>query len=54
MEEHKNIIKYFYGQTKEHSEAKELLAQAKDKGFTSAFIVAYKDGKKITIQEALK
>ncbi|MBN9284994.1 MULTISPECIES: N-acetylmuramoyl-L-alanine amidase [Flavobacterium] len=54
MEEDKNIIKYFYGQTKEHSEAKELLAQAKDKGFTSAFIVAYKDGKKITIQEALK
>ncbi|MEO4005177.1 N-acetylmuramoyl-L-alanine amidase [Flavobacterium sp. CAU 1735] len=54
MEEDKAIIKYYYGQVKEHSEAKELLNEAKEKGFTSAFIVAFKDGKKISIQEALK
>ncbi|WP_300491840.1 N-acetylmuramoyl-L-alanine amidase [Flavobacterium sp.] len=54
MEEDKTIIKYYYGQVKEHSEAKELLNEAKEKGFTSAFIVAFKDGKKISIQEALK
>ncbi|UUC44997.1 N-acetylmuramoyl-L-alanine amidase family protein [Flavobacterium cerinum] len=54
MEEDKTIIKYYYGQVKEHAEAKELLAEAKEKGFTSAFIVAFKDGKKISIQEALK
>lgn len=54
MEEDKTIIKYYYGHVKEHSEAKELLNEAKEKGFTSAFIVAFKDGKKISIQEALK
>ncbi len=54
MEEDKTIIKYYYGQVKAHSEAKELLNEAKEKGFTSAFIVAFKDGKKISIQEALK
>ncbi len=54
MEEDKTIIKYYYGQVKEHSEAKALLNEAKEKGFTSAFIVAFKDGKKISIQEALK
>lgn len=54
MEVDKTIIKYYYGQVKEHSEAKELLNEAKEKGFTSAFIVAFKDGKKISIQEALK
>lgn len=54
MDESTNLIKYYYGQVKDHSEAKQLLAEAKEKGYTSAFIVAFKDGKKISIQEALK
>jgi len=48
------VIKYFYGATPQYSEAKELLETAKEKGYTSAFVVAFKDGKKITVQEALK
>ncbi|MXN90636.1 N-acetylmuramoyl-L-alanine amidase [Flavobacterium sp. Sd200] len=48
-----SVIKYFYGATSQYSEAKELLEQAKAKGFTSAFVVAFRDGKKITVQEAL-
>lgn len=48
------VIKYFYGETSEYDNAKELQKQAKDKGYDSAFIVAFKDGKKITVQEALK
>ncbi|MGV3459506.1 MAG: N-acetylmuramoyl-L-alanine amidase family protein [Flavobacterium sp.] len=48
-----SIIKYFYGATADYSNAKELLAEAKGKGFDSAFVVAFKDGKKISVQEAL-
>ena len=48
------VIKYYYGATDTYNEAKELLNTAKEKGYTSAFVVAFKDGKKITVQEALK
>jgi N-acetylmuramoyl-L-alanine amidase len=48
------VIKYFYGAAKSYSDAKGLLETAKEKGYSSAFVVAFKDGKKITVQEALK
>lgn len=47
-------MKYFYGNTASHEKAKSLLQEAKAKGFTGAFIVAFDGGKKITVQEALK
>jgi N-acetylmuramoyl-L-alanine amidase len=40
------VIKYYYGETPDREQAKVLLEQAKAKGYTSAFIVAFKDGKK--------
>jgi len=49
-----SVIKYFYGAASQYAEAKELLAQAKAKGYTSAFVVAFKEGKKIPLQDALK
>ncbi len=49
-----SVIKYYYGNTSSYSESKELLEEAKAKGYTSAFVVAFKDGKKISVQEALK
>ena len=48
------VIKYFYGDTPDYTQAKELLEQARAKGYTSAFVVAFKGGKKISVQEALK
>ncbi len=48
------INKYFYGQTSDYEEAKNLLAEAKSKGYTSAFIIALKNGNLIPLKEAVK
>ena len=49
-----SLYKYYYGETSNYDTAKQNLAEAKSKGYDSAFIVAFKNGKKISIQEALK
>lgn len=49
-----SLYKYYYSQSADYEEAKKNLATAKSKGYDSAFIVAFKNGKKISIQEALK
>ncbi|WP_369049470.1 N-acetylmuramoyl-L-alanine amidase [Tenacibaculum sp. UWU-22] len=46
--------KYYYGNTSNYKEIKAFLKKAKEKGYTSAFIVAYKNGKKISVLEASK
>jgi N-acetylmuramoyl-L-alanine amidase len=48
------IFKYFYEEAKSYPEAKKNLKEAKEKGFDSAFIVAFRNGKNINISEALK
>lgn len=45
---------YMYGETADYEAAKLLLKEAKSKGYSSAFLVAFNNGAKISIQEALK
>ena len=48
------LYKYLYGETSSYEEGKRLLSEAKAKGYTSAFLIAFKEGKKVSVQEALK
>lgn len=49
-----NMYKYMYGQTNDYTEARRLQGEAKSKGYGSAFVVAFVDGKKVTVDEAIK
>lgn len=49
-----NIYKYIYGETSDYENAKNQLNEVKSKGYDSAFLIAFKNGKKISIQEAIK
>lgn len=49
-----SLFKYFYASEKNYDEAKQKLEEAKKKGYSTAFIVAYKDGVKINVNDAIK
>ncbi|MGB0891699.1 MAG: N-acetylmuramoyl-L-alanine amidase family protein [Flavobacteriaceae bacterium] len=49
-----NYYKYYYGNTSNYNQAKKALLKAKQKGYTSAFIVAFKGVEKISVSKALK
>lgn len=53
-EKEDKLFKYYYGATSSYSQIQKLHQQAKAKGFPSSYIVAFKDGNKITVNEALK
>lgn len=46
--------KYYYGKTSDYSEVIKHQKQAKKKGYSTAYITAFKNGKKIAVQKALK
>ena len=48
------FYKYYYGNTSSYSKSKKSLKLAKSKGYTSAFIVAFKKGIKISVKDAIK
>jgi N-acetylmuramoyl-L-alanine amidase len=49
-----NFYKYMYGATSQYEEAKQLLQQAKSKGFNTAYLIAFKDDQKINIQDVIR
>jgi len=53
QEPYKNLYRYMYGETRSFREAKMMQTQAKEKGYSSAYIVAYKLGERIPIQVAI-
>ncbi len=53
-EPYKNFYRYMYGITNSYEEAKMLKSNADLKGYTTSYIVAYKEGVRIPISEALK
>lgn len=54
FERFNNLYRYMYGETSSYSEAQNLQKQAIAKGYSSSFIVAYRNGTKISVEEALK
>ena len=48
------LFKYYYGATSSYSQIESLHKEAQSKGFPASYIVAFKDGNKITVNEALK
>jgi len=50
----KNLFRYMYGNTDSYQQVKLLKNNADLKGYTSSFIVAYKDGSRIGVAQALK
>ena len=54
MLDENNIYKYFYQETSDYETAKKYLQEAKSKGYGAAFLIANRDGEKISIQDAIK
>ncbi len=50
----KNLFRYMYGNTSSYQQVKLFKSNADAKGYTSSYIVAYKDGVRIPLKEALK
>ncbi|WP_166965264.1 N-acetylmuramoyl-L-alanine amidase family protein [Yeosuana marina] len=53
-EQEGGLYKYYYGSTPDFNKVQKLEEIAKTKGYKSSFIVAFKDGKKISLDDALK
>lgn len=52
-EPYKNLFRYLYGNANTLEEAKRLKAKADGKGYTTSYIVAYKDGNRVPLSKAL-
>ncbi|GGD36061.1 N-acetylmuramoyl-L-alanine amidase family protein [Flavobacterium orientale] len=48
------LYKYYFQATTSYSEAQQFVKAAKEKGYEAPFIVAFKEGKKIKLEESMK
>jgi N-acetylmuramoyl-L-alanine amidase len=49
-----SVYRYMYGETSDYNQSMKLVDEAKEKGYGSAFLIAFKNGKKISVQEEIK
>lgn len=49
-----NLYKYYYGSTSDYNKIQQMRIVAQQRGFDTAFIVAFKNGKKVSLAEVLK
>lgn len=52
--EEDGLYKYYYGKTSDYNKIRLMQTFAKEKGFPTCYIVAFKDGKKLKLSEVLK
>ena len=52
-EKYGTLYKYFYGSTSNYTEIQLLKTFAQEKGYSSAYVVAFKDGQKVKLSEVL-
>ena len=48
------VYKYMYGNASTYEDAKKDLKQVKDAGYSSAFLIAFRDGRKINVQDLIR
>jgi len=48
------LYKYYYGYTSDYNKAQKLQSKAKKKGYKDCYLVAFKNGKRISLEKALK
>ncbi len=53
-EKEDGLYKYYYGNTSDYNEIELMKKYAQEKGYTAAFVVAFKKGNKIPVAEVLK
>lgn len=49
-----DLFKYYYGGTSDYAKIQAMKAQAQQSGFPTSYIVAFKDGKKVTLSDILQ
>lgn len=52
-EKEERLFKYFHGNTSDYNEIKKMLELAKVKGYPTAFIVAYQNGKRVNLSQVI-
>ena len=48
-----SYYKYYYGNTSDYQQVKKSLSKAKQKGYKDAFVIALKNGEKVSVQDAM-
>ena len=52
-EKEEKLFKYFCGNTSDYNEIKKMVEVAKSKGYPSSFIVAYQNGKRVSLSQVI-